>query len=254
MPMTDDAETIAVRKELAPTGRLRVGIAVGPTVGAGNVAMDVATGRPRGIAVDLGTELAGKLGVPIEFVPYPSSGALTDAADSGAWDVAFIPVDDERRRKVAFGPAHMVLQSTYLVAPASNIRNHADVDRPGVRVAGIENTATTRAAARSLKTVAVVNVKTADELLELLRSGKADAVVQSREALTGLATKLPGARVLDGSFLNSFVAVAVPRNRPAALAYVSAFIEEAKASGSVRRAFDNAGLKSSVVAPPGQMP
>jgi polar amino acid transport system substrate-binding protein len=140
------------------------------------------------------------------------------------------------------------------VGPASNIRNHADVDRPGVRVAGIENTATTRAAARSLKTVAVVNVKTADELLELLRSGKADAVVQSREALTGLATKLPGARVLDGSFLNSFVAVAVPRNRPAALAYVSAFIEEAKASGSVRRAFDNAGLKSSVVAPPGQMP
>jgi polar amino acid transport system substrate-binding protein len=53
-------------------------------------------------------------------------------------------------------------------------------------------------------------------------------------------------------FLNSFVAVAVPKNRPAALAYVSAFVEDAKASGSVRRALDNAGLKTSTVAPAGR--
>jgi polar amino acid transport system substrate-binding protein len=252
--MADDAETIAVKRELTPTGKLRVGVAIGPTIGAGNVAMDAATGKPRGIAVDLGKELADRLGVPVEYVPYPNSGALTEAAGSGAWDVAFLPVDDERKKKVAFGPAHMVLQSTYLVAPGSAIKTHADVDRLGARVAGIENTATTRAAQRSLKTVTIVNVKTADELLQLLRTGQAEAVVQSREALTGLSAKLPGARVLDGSFLNSFVAVAVPRTRPAALAYVTRFIEEAKASGLVRRALDNAGLKSSVVAPAGQMP
>ena len=252
--MTDAADKTAVMRELVPAGKLRVGVALGPTVGAGNVAKDVATGKLKGTAIDLGKELAERLGVPVEYVPYANSGALTEAADSNAWDVAFLPVDDERRKKVAFGPAHMVLQSTYLVAPGSPIRTHAEVDRPGVRVAGIENTATTRASARSLKTVTIVNVKTADELFELIRTGKADAVVQSREALNGLAAKLPGARVLDGSFLNSFVAIAVPKKRPAALAYVSAFIEEAKASGSVRRAFDNVGLKGSVVAPAGQMP
>jgi polar amino acid transport system substrate-binding protein len=92
-------------------------------------------------------------------------------------------------------------------------------------------------------------VKTGSELFELLKDGKADAIVQSRESLTGLSAKLPGSRVLDGSFLNSFVAVAVPKNRPAALAYVSAFVEDAKAAGSVRRALDNAGLKTSTVAP-----
>jgi polar amino acid transport system substrate-binding protein len=252
--MTSAADKAAVMKELAPTGRLRVGVALGPTVGAGNVAKDPGTGKLKGTAIDLGKELADRLGVPVEYVPYANSGALTEAADSNAWDVAFLPVDDERRKKVAFGPAHMVLQSTYLVAPGSPISTHAEVDRPGVRVAGIENTATTRASQRSLKTVTIANVKTADELFELLRTGKADAVVQSREALNGLAAKLPGARVLDGSFLNSFVAVAVPKGRPAALAYVSAFIEEAKASGLVRRTFDNVGLKGSVVAPAGQMP
>ena len=64
-----------------------------------------------------------------------------------------------------------------------------------------------------------------------------------------LSAKLPGSRMLPGSFLNSFVAVAVPKNRPAALAYVSVFVEDAKAAGSVRRALDNAGLKTSTVAP-----
>jgi polar amino acid transport system substrate-binding protein len=239
----------AAVKELAPTGTLRVGIAVAPTPGAGNVAMD-ASGKPRGVAAELGIELAQKLGVPAAFVPYPNSGALTDAAASGAWDVAFIPVDEERKKKVDFGPPHIVLQSTWLVAPGSTIRTLADVDRPGVRAVGVENTATSRAAARSLKSIAMTNVKTAAELFELLRTGQADAVAQSRESLTNMAARLPGSRVLDGAFLSSFVAVAVPRNKPAALAYVSGFVEEAKASGSVRRALDNSGLTASVVAPP----
>lgn len=43
----------------------------------------------------------------------------------------------------------------------------------------------------------------------------------------------------------------MPKGRPAALAYVSGFIEEAKASGLVRQALDEMGLKSSQVAPAG---
>ena len=47
----------------------------------------------------------------------------------------------------------------------------------------------------------------------------------------------------------TFVAVAVPKCRPAALAYVSAFVEEAKASGLLQKAIDNAGERGMVVAP-----
>src|SRR5262245_22278933 len=89
-----EADDAVASRELAPAGKLRVGIAVAPTPGAGNVARD-ADGRYRGVAVDLGGELAAKLGVPAEYVPYPNSGALTDAAAAGEWDVAFLPVDAE---------------------------------------------------------------------------------------------------------------------------------------------------------------
>jgi polar amino acid transport system substrate-binding protein len=46
----------------------------------------------------------------------------------------------------------------------------------------------------------------------------------------------------------------VPKDRPDALAYVSQFIEEAKANGSVRRSFDAMNLKNSQVAPAGMKP
>jgi polar amino acid transport system substrate-binding protein len=248
------ADDAAAKKELAPTGKLRVGIAVAPTPGAGNVASD-ASGGYRGVAVDLGAELAQKLGVPVEFVPYPNSGALTDAVTGGAWDVAFLPVDAARKKMVDFGSAHIVLQSTYLVAPGSPIATLADVDKAGVRVAGVENTATARAAAASLKqnTVATL-VKTADELFDLLKSGKADAIALSRESLTQLSRKLPGSRVLDGAYLNSYVAVAVPKGKPAALAYASTFVDAAIAAGSVRRSLDKIGMQTSTVPAPATKP
>ena len=52
----------------------------------------------------------------------------------------------------------------------------------------------------------------------MLRTGKVDVTGGSRESLVVLAALLPGSRVLDGAYLNSYVAVAVPKGRPAALA------------------------------------
>jgi polar amino acid transport system substrate-binding protein len=100
----------------------------------------------------------------------------------------------------------------------------------------------------------VTLVKTADELFDLLKSGQADAIALSRESLTQLAARLPGSRVLDGAYLNSYVAIAVPKGKPAALAYASAFVDAAIAAGSVRRSLDKIGMQSSTVAAPGTKP
>ncbi len=244
-----DERTAQALKELAPTGKLRVGIAVAPAVSAFFAMKDPASGRPRGVTVDLGAELAQTLGVPLELIAYPNSGELTDAATRGAWDVAFMPVDRDREKVVDFGPAYSLFESTYLVPSGSAIRSIGEVDRPGVRVVAIENTTTARSASRSLKNATLLRFRTVEELHEMVRAGNADAVALSRESLQGLAARLPGARILPGSFHSSGVAVAVPKNRPAALAYVSDFIETAKASGSVQRALDTAGLKGANVAP-----
>jgi polar amino acid transport system substrate-binding protein len=244
--LADDA---AARRELLPTGKLRVGIGVGQAMSAFWTVRDVA-GQPRGVTVLLATALAQKLGVPLELLAYNSSGEVAEAGAAGKWDVSFLPVDAERQKKVDFGPSYYLFTSTFLVPAGSPIRTLDDVDRPGIRVAGVANTTTIRTAERTLKSAQVVGAGSMDEVVGLLRDGKVEAIAFGREALEGLLPKLPGARLLDGHFHATGAAVAVPKERPAALAYVTAFIEEAKASGLVRKALDENGI-TGPVAPPG---
>ena len=248
------AQEAAVKQELAPTGTLRVAIAVGPVPSGIYALKDAATGGYRGVTIDLSTKLAEKLGVPIAFVPYLGSGDIQGSADKGLWDVTFMPVDDERRKFVDFGSPYHLLQSTYLVARESSIQALAGANAAGVRIAGVKDTATFRASNRASPNATHIALGGVDEAIELMRAGNADALALGRASLGGLTGKLPGARVLDGGFLNSTTAVAVPKGRPAALAYVSAVIEEAKASGLVRGAFDDIGLKAEQVAPAGMKP
>jgi polar amino acid transport system substrate-binding protein len=244
----------AVMKELVPTGTLRVAIAVAPAPSALYTIKDNVTGKFRGVSVDLGAALAKKLGVPVEFLPHLASGEIQNSAASGKWDVTFMPVDEERKKFVDFGNAYHLLQSTYLVAPGSTLMKVEEANEPGVRIGGVANTATFRAAQRTAPKATFVTVPGVDAAVAAMKAGEIDCIALSRESLSGLAAKIPGSRVLDGGFLNSSTAVAVPKGKPAALAYVSQFIEEAKASGLVRKAFDDVNLKNSQVAPAGMKP
>jgi len=248
------ADDAVAKRELAPTGKLRAAIAVGPTPGVFFAVKDGATGQHRGATVELASALARKLGVPIELVPYANSGEIVAAVNSSAWDVTFVPVDEERKKVVAFGSPYCLLQSTYLVAPGSNIATLAEVNRAGVRIVGMKDTATIRASTRASPNAIHTAVARPAEAVEFMRENKADAMAFGREELIAIASKLPGSRVLDGGFLNTTIAVAVPKEKPAALAYVRTVIDEAISSGLVRRAFDDVGSKTSVVAPVGMNP
>jgi polar amino acid transport system substrate-binding protein len=236
--------------ELTPTGKLRVAIAIAPAPSAQFAVADDKGGY-RGVAVDLGAALAKKLGVPVEYVAHKGSGEVQASASENKWDVAFMPVDEERKKFVDFGNAFHVLQSTYLVAPGSTIAAVGDANRAGVRIGGIAGTATFRASNRTAPDATHVSFESVDQAVTALAEGRLDAIAFSRESLTGLAKRVPGARILDEAFMNSTTSIAVPKGKAQSLAYVTEFIEEAKASGLVRKALDDVGLKSSQVAPAG---
>jgi polar amino acid transport system substrate-binding protein len=247
-PSAPNAGGSEALQELAGTGALRVGIVAAPAMSA---LFAIAVGETfRGVTIDIAKALAADLGVSSTLVNFPNSGACTDALEAGAIDVSFMPVDEERRRRVAFGPAYYILESTYMVTAASGIATLGDVDRPGVRVVGIANTTTIRAATRSLSHVVPEAVSSIAEGVERLRAETADAFALSRDAFRTLLPTLPGALVLDGGFQSTGIAIAVGKHKPAALDFVSRFLEEAKRSGLVRRALDAAGFPDEAVAPP----
>ena len=136
---------------------------------------------------------------------------------SGAVDVSFMPVDDERRKRIAFGPNYVLGESTYMATAASGAKTVEEVDRAGMRVIGIANTTTIRAATRTLKNTTISPVTSVEDAVAALRDGKADAFALSRDSLPTYVKQIAGSRIVDGAFQQIGIAIAVAKGKPKAL-------------------------------------
>jgi polar amino acid transport system substrate-binding protein len=232
-------------KEIAPTGTLRVGLVFAPSLSTFFV-LKGQSGEARGVTADLAAALGKSLHLPVELTLFPNSGQATDAVESGTVDVSFMPVDEARRQRIAFGPDYVRAESTYMATAACAAQTVADVDTAGLRVIGIANTTTIRAAERTLKNTTISAVPSVEEAVALLRDGKADAFALSRDSLPTYVKQIPGSRMVDGAFQQIGIAIAVAKNKPAALAAVTAFMDQAKQDGTVRKALDRAGFADPV--------
>ena len=95
-------------RQLAPSGKLRAAINYGNTV----LAQRSPAGELSGVSVDLARELARRLGVPLELVPYDAAGKVNADATRNAWDVGFFAIDPKRGEEVAFTAPYVIIDHT----------------------------------------------------------------------------------------------------------------------------------------------
>jgi polar amino acid transport system substrate-binding protein len=244
--MTMPAGADGLKDEIAPTGKLRVAIAISPAGGA-FWSIKTESGGYAGVPVELGRDMAEQLGVSVDYVVYQNSGQITDAAGKGVWDVTFLPKDAEREARMSFGPIYEVADATYIVKAGSPITNFQTLDQAGVKVAAVNNTTTMRGAEKHLKNAKVTGFQSYDEIFNLLKSGEIDAFALSRDQLNAMAKKIPGTRVLDETFKKTVTAVAVPLSHPQSQAFVTKFMTDATSNGTLRKAYDNNGLRDTPI-------
>jgi polar amino acid transport system substrate-binding protein len=236
----------AALADLAPTGTLRAAINFDNTLLASR---DPATGEPGGISVELARELARRLGVPVAYVPYHAAGKVVEGLASGAWDVCFLAIDPTRAEKIAFTPAYVVIEGAYLVPESSPIRDNADVDRPGVRVAVSTNSAYDLFLTRNLKHATLVRAATAKDVIPMFVAQKLEVAAGVRPMLEADMRETPGLRLLPGRFMAINQAMGTPRGRDAGAAYLAGFVEEMKASGFVAASLGRNRAAGASVAP-----
>ncbi len=243
------AESIdpSIVKDLAPSGRLRVAMNFGNPVLAQK---DPVTGEPGGVSAELARELAGRLGVPVEFIAYGSAGNVTDALKSGAWDVCFLAIDPIRAAGIEFTAPYVIIEGTYAVPSNSPFQSAAEVDREGVRVAVGRGSAYDLYLTRALKNATLLRVEGSEPALDLFLSDKLDAAGGVRQPLVTFAAAHPGVRVLPDRFMVIEQAMGTPKGRETAARYLRAFVEEMKASGFVAAALEASGQSDVTVAPP----
>jgi polar amino acid transport system substrate-binding protein len=235
----------APHSDLAPGGKLRVGINFGNAL----LATRDAGGIPHGIAFDLAQEIARRTGLSLEVVSYTTAGKMADGAKSGAWDLAFLAADPDRAAEIIFTPPYLEIDTTYLVPAGSPIRTLADVDREGIRVAVSEKSAYDLFLSRHLKHAELVRVAGVDASVDRFFSEKLDALSGLKPLLIDVAEKHPGTRVLEGRFTAVQQAVGVPKGRDAAAGYLANFVKDIKTSGFLGNVIKMNGIRGVTVAP-----
>ena len=81
----------------------------------------------------------------------------------------------------------------------------------------------------------------------MLGSEDGDAISDLHHMLATLQPKLPGSRIIPGRFMTTELQIAYGKGKPAAAAYVAAFIAEMEATGFLREAITRAGLRGARV-------
>jgi polar amino acid transport system substrate-binding protein len=229
----------AARAELAPTGKLRVGlIAANPIF----VKPNTPSGETRGMAVEIARELATRIDVPLEPLRYSTVGALVESAGKGEWDIAFLAIDPERAAMMNFTAEYMYTENTFLVPAASTARGLEDLDRPGKTIATFTRSAQEIWLKKNAKAATLVSASSPAAAYEMLKEGKVDAVTSVPLLLAEGAKQVPGSRVLPTSYGDTPIGMAVAKNRPAAFAYGYEFIEDMKKSGAIRELIAREGL------------
>ena len=231
--------------DLAPGGTLRIGLNYSNFL---LVLGDDANGEPRGIAPDLGRELARRAKLPLEFVKFDGAGKLFDAVKSAACDVGFLGAEPQRANEVEFSPAYLEIPVTFLVPSGSPVRTIADVDREGVRVAVSERSAYDLFLTRTLKNAKLVRAPGIPASYDLFMAQKLEALAGLKPKLVEEAERTPGSRVLEGHVTGVQQAIGAPKGRAAAAEYLRQFAEDVKRSGFVARAIEKHGVRGVTVA------
>ena len=235
----------SLRRQLAPTGTLRVGLNMSNFLLI-NKARE--NGEPTGIAPDVGRDLARRAGVPVKYVEYALPGDLAAAASQDAWDVGLIGADPLRAAEIAFTPAYLEIEASYLVPAGSPLQSIEEVDRPGIRIAVADKAAYDMYLRRTLKHATLVRAVGIEGSYQLFLAEKLEVLAGLKPRLVEDQEKQPGSRILPGRFTAVQQAIGVPIARTEAAKYLLGYVEEIKA-GLVAQSIEKHKVRGVNVAP-----
>ncbi len=239
--------SVSLKQAFAPTGRLRASINLGNPILAGR---DSITGEPCGVSVDLAQELAVRLELELELVVWDAAGKSVEAVEREQADFGFFAIDPKRGERIAFTDAYVLIEGAYLVADDSKLQSNEEVDRAGHRVTVGKGSAYDLYLSRELKQAVIERAPTSPAVVEHFLAHGYEIAAGVRQQLEADAVRLGGVRLLPGRFMVIRQAMGLPRNRgEEAHQFLTAFVEEMKASGFVEKALERHAIHGASVAP-----
>ena len=240
-----NSELSTLRQAFAPTGALRASINLGNPILASK-----GDRGPQGVSVDLATELARQLGVPLACVVHDSAGASVDTVRDERADVGFFAIDPKRGEGIAFTAAYVLIEGSYLVPQGSPFRSNEEVDQPGVRIVVGQGSAYDLFLTREIKRAELVRAPSSPAVVDYFVTHLHEVAAGVKQQLEADMMRYSGYRLLPGRFMVIQQAMGLPKSRgEVARAALARFVEEMKASGFVADALKRHRIQGAGVAP-----
>ena len=232
--------------QFTPTGKLRAAINFGNPILANK---DAATGQPVGVSIDLATELARRLGMPLEIITFNAAGKVVEAVKAGTVDIAFVAIDPVRGADMHYSAAYVIIEGAYMVKNDSPIRSNSEVDRAGQRISVGLGSAYDLYLTREIKNASLVRAATSAQVTDQMLAQNLEVAAGVKQQLQMDARRVAGLRLIDGRFMVINQAMGMPRGRDAAHAYLKTYVEEMKATGYIATALVRHKIEGAAVAP-----
>jgi ABC-type amino acid transport substrate-binding protein len=240
-----DKQNIAT--QMAPTGVLRVVINLGNPILA---RQDSAESQPVGVSVDLAHALAKRLSLPVKLIPVTSAAKSVETVTKGDADIGFFAIDPIRGQDIAFTPAYLVIEGSYLVKTNSPLLRNEEVDQPKHNIVVGKGSAYDLFLTRELKNAKLTRVPTSPEVVPFFFHGEYDVAAGVKQQLEADAKRLGGLRLLPGRFMLIEQAMGQPKTTtPSARTELKNFVSEMKSNGFIQDSLQRHQIDGAVVAP-----
>ena len=231
----------------APSGELRVAINVGNPILARR---HPETGEPEGVSIDLATQLAQRLGVPLRLVVFEAASKSVEAVAQGQADVGFFAIDPLRGEAIAFTAPYVLIEGAYLVKQDSPLQRNEEVDQAAHTIVVGQGSAYDLYLSREIKQAQLVRSPTSPEVVSYFLAHGHDVAAGVKPQLEAELPRIPGLRMLPGRFMVISQAMGLPKTRgDEAAAYLHQFVEDMKSSGVVAGALARHRIEGATVAP-----
>lgn len=211
-------------------------------------------GVPEGFDVEIGTLIAGELGIAaedIEWVETPSQNRET-AIENGDVDlvVATYTINDDRKQRVGFaGPYYEAGQSILTLTSNEDIQGPDDL--AGKRVCTVSGSTPEQNLLENYPDAEVVPFGTYSECLEPLRNGQVDAVSTDNVILAGFAAENDDLEVRGEPFTQEPYGIGVAKDDVEFRMWINDVLEQIFSDGRWTQAWeDTAGSVLPTPEPP----
>lgn len=229
---------ISLVKQFSPLGYMRVALNHGNRV---LVSRDK-SGSAYGISVDLAKALAKSLNVELKFVEYERAIDVFSSAIKNEWDVCFLAVDPERAKMLDFTEPYIGIEGSYLAAAHCDAKDAVALVDSGAKVGSVDGSAYSLNLLRQPVAENLIMYSDIHAALDAMDAKEVVAIAGIASAMRGESDKRVGSRVLQPAFMEIRQAMAMPRGRELACAYLKQFLTDAAITGKVGNILEKYGV------------